>query len=171
MIDDTKRYAQGHLAASHAGWGSFRAAAERYRESPWGTELARLRDDVAEDRHRLEEIATHLGVDVNSGLHRLSQATLSVLGSATRMLHTRGDLGAISEVESLRDAVAAKLAGWEVLLVASAKDHRLSRPDIEGLIARAKDQADRLRTVHLQMAQQVFGHEPVSAPVRRRRHD
>lgn len=170
MTDDTKRYAQGHLAASHAGWGSFRAAAERYRESPWGTELARLRDDVAEDRHRLEEIATHVGVDVNSGLHRLSQATLSVLGRSTRMLHTRGELGGISEVEKLRDAVAAKLAGWEILLVASATDGRLPRPAIEGLIARAKDQADRLRTVHLQMAQQVFNHEPVRSPWHRRQH-
>lgn len=92
-----------------------------------GGELARLRDDVAEDRHRLEEIATHVGADVNSTQHRLSQATLSVLGRLTRMLHTRGELGGISEVEKLRDAVAAKLAGWETLLVASATDGRLPR--------------------------------------------
>lgn len=157
MKDDAKLYAQGHLAAAHAGESAFRAAADRYRESPWGTELARLRDDIALDRRRLEEIASHLGVNVESMVHRLSQAALSVLGGATRMLHTRGELGGITELEKLRDAVAAKLAGWEVLLVASAKDARLSQADIEELIARAKDQTERLRSLHLQMAQQVFG--------------
>ena len=163
MTDHAKLYVKGHLGAAHAGESAFRAAAERYQDSPWGTELARLRDDIAEDRRRLEEVASRLGVKVDSGAHRLSRIALSVLGGATRMFHSRGDLGGITEAEKLRDAVVAKLAGWEVLLTASAKDDRLSRSEIEELIARAKDQSDRLRSLHLQMAQDVFDQGPVSA--------
>jgi hypothetical protein len=168
MTDHAKLYAQGHLAASHAGESAFRAAAHRYRDSQWGPELARLRDDVADDRRSLEQLASHLGVDVGSAVHRVARTSLSVLGGATRWVHTRGDLGPVTEVEKLRQAVAAKLAGWEVLLAASAKDDRLSRTRIEELIARARDQLDRLRSCHLQMAQQVFDHDSVDASEERR---
>lgn len=156
MSDHAKQYAQGHLAAAHAGESAFRAAASRHRESPWGSELARLRDDIAEDRRSLEEIAERLGAGVGSVVQRVSKAALSVMGAATRALHTHGDLGTVTEMEKLRDAVAAKLAGWEVLLVASAQDERLSRSDLEQLIARAKDQLERLRELHLQSAQSLW---------------
>ena len=64
--------------------------------------------------------------------------------------------GLVVELEGLRDAVAAKTAGWQVLQVLAAHDDRIDRNEVDLLVARADDQADRLRRLHLARTEELL---------------
>ena len=52
--------------------------------------------------------------------------------------------------------MAGKAAGWEVLLTLADSEPRLSRERLVELRARAHDQAERLRALHLRAAAEAF---------------
>ena len=149
-------YAMSHLMAAHTGVAMFRAAASRHQGSQWGAELGALTAEIEEDRARLKSILRATGREPGSVPQRAVRYALEGFGYASRALHWGADLSTLAELEKLRNGVAAKIVGWEVLLAAAAHDERLSRVELERLLERGHDQSERLRTVHLQMAQQLF---------------
>lgn len=149
-------YGAGHLMASHSGVAMFRAAASRHEGSPWGAELGALTAEIEADRASLEQIVRTTGGNPGSVAHRTARYALEGMGHASRVLHWPTDLSTLVELEKLRGGVSAKSVGWEILLAAATHDHRLSRVELETLLARAHDQSRRLRTIHLQMAQVLF---------------
>jgi hypothetical protein len=156
MSDDTvASYAQGHLLAAHAGVAMFRSAASRHRGSPWGPELRALAEEVAEDRDSLEGILRRLGRDPGSVPQQAVRFVLGGAGHASRALHWWDALATVSELEKLRNGVAAKTVGWEVLIAAAVHDDRLVGVELAHLLARADDQMSRLRTIHLQLTQEL----------------
>jgi hypothetical protein len=159
MADAVKAYAIGHLAAAHTGVAMFRGAASHLQDSPWGEELSALASEVESDRESIEGFVQRLGGDPHSLPHQAVKIVMEGAGHASRVLHWPAEVLSLSELEKLRNGVAAKTVGWEVLLAAAAHDKRLSRVDIERLIERAHDQSTRLRTLHLQMAQELFSDE------------
>jgi hypothetical protein len=154
--DPVKAYAIGHLGAAHSGVAMFRGAAARLDDSRWREPLSALASEVEADRQSLEAIVHDLGGDPDSLVHRAMRIGMTGAGHTSRVMHWREGLSSLSELEKLRNGVAAKTAGWEVLLAAAAHDDRLSRVDLEQLIERAHDQTARLRELHLQMAQSLF---------------
>ena len=148
-------YLNNHLSGASAGLELFRRAAKHHAGSDRGLELARLTDEVAADRESLRDIMRRLGVEENRAMVALGWAgeragRLKPNGFLVR----RSPLSDIVELESLRIGVAGKLAGWQVLRGVAAHDSRLAREELETLLERAEDQAERLYKLHLQAAQE-----------------
>jgi hypothetical protein len=159
VSDSVKAYAMGHLAAAHTGVAMFRGAASHLRESPWGDALSELVSEVESDRETLEGLVRQLGGNPYSLPHQGLRVAMEGAGRVSRVLHWPAEVLSLSELEKLRNGVAAKTLGWEVLLAAAAHDQRLSRVEIERLIERAHDQSVRLRVAHLQMAEALFSED------------
>jgi len=150
------RYAAAHLAGANTGVGMFKAAATRHRGTAWGEELAELATAVEEDRGRLEGILRRLGVDPDRPPFRVARQALEGTGHASRALHLWMGMPNVVQLEALRNAVAAKAAGWDVLLAACDTYPDLPEDELKELLNRAQDQAERLRQLHTQMARTVL---------------
>jgi hypothetical protein len=134
----------------------FKAAATRHRGTPWGEALAELATAVEEDRGRLEGILRRLGVDPGRPPFRVARQALEGTGHASRALHLWRGMPNVAQLEALRNAVAAKAAGWDVLLAACDTYPDLQEEELQDLLNRANDQAERLRQLHTQMARMVL---------------
>lgn len=147
-------YANNHLTGSSTGLAFFRRVAKQHAGTSRGAELTRLAEEIEQDQRSLRDIMARLGVEENKAL-----TTLGWLGEKVGRLKPNGyvvrrsPLADVIELEGLRSAVGAKLAGWQVLRAAAAHDSRISKEQLETLIERAEDQSARLYKLHLQAAQ------------------
>ncbi len=150
-------YVNDHLAGATAGRDMFRRTAESHAGTELGAALSVLGAEVDEDRDTQLQIMADLGIEPSTP-RILAGQIAEKLGrlKPNATVWSRSPLTDVVEIEGLRVAVAAKAAGWEALLAAAVAEPRLSRVQLEGLLARARDQADRLRTLHLQVARQRF---------------
>jgi hypothetical protein len=146
-------YLNDHLTGATGGLELFRRAAANF-EGDQGKELARLRDEVQEDRESLLSVMRRLGIRENPVL-----VTMGWVGEKLGRLKPNGylvrrsPLADVIEVEGLRVGVHGKLCGWQVLRAAIIDDDRVPTEEIETLIERAEDQQARLYKLHLQVAQ------------------
>ncbi len=150
-------YLNDHLTGATGGLELFRRAAANF-EGGQGEELARLRDEVQEDREALLSVMRRLGVRENPVL-----TTLGWVGEKLGRLKPNGylvrrsPLADVIEIEGLRIGVHGKLCGWQVVRAAIIDDDRVPTSEIETLIERAEDQQARLYKLHLQVAQHHLG--------------
>ena len=154
-------YLNDHLAASTAGVELARRAAKSH-DGERGEELSRLADEIAEDREALRDLMKRLDVAESS-----VKTAAGWLGEkAGRLkpndhLATRSPLSDVLEIEMLRAGTAARICGFQVLRAVAVEDGRLSREELERLIERADDQAERLYKIHLQLAQENLAEQQV----------
>ena len=152
--DQLAIYLNDHFAAATAGVELVRRAAEQH-DGQRGREIARRADDIAADRAALREIMRRLGVEESP-----VKAAAGWVGEKVGRLKpnghlvSRAPLADVLELEGLRAGTAARIAGFQVLRAVAVKDTRLTKTEIEHLIERAEDQAQRLYTIHLQLAQE-----------------
>jgi hypothetical protein len=143
-------YLNDHLAMATAGIELLRRAVGSH-PGDRAEELTRLRDEARADLESLRSVMRRLEVPESRQM-----AALGWLGEKAGRLKPNGYLlrrspmADVIELEGLRAAVQGKLACWQVLRVITVEDERLSQAELETLIDRAEDQADRLRTLHLQ---------------------
>lgn len=147
-------YLNDHLGGATTGLEMFRRAA-RTQGSP---DLARLRDEVQQDRDSLVRLMRAVGVRVRS---------YKVLGGwalekAARFkpnghLLTRSPLSDLVELEALHLGVVGKAGLWRALL--EVPDDRLDRSDLQGLVSRAEGQAQALERLRLDAARAVLGED------------
>lgn len=149
-------YLRNHAAAADAGLDLFRRAAASQRDRPHGAELAVLRDEVDQDR-RTYRLLLH----AVRAPHDLVQSVALRLGERVGRLKPNGHvlrrapLSDLIEVEAMLDAVRAKAAGW--LALSTVTDPPWAgQVDIEELLGRALDQAERLEQIHRVVATHVF---------------
>jgi hypothetical protein len=146
-------YLNDHLTGATGGLELFRRAAAGF-DGDAGEELARLRDEVQEDREALLTLMRRLGISEN-----LAMVTLGWIGEKlgrfkpNGYLVRRSPLSNVIELEGLRVGVHGKLCGWQVLRAATIDDDRVATAEIEALIERAEDQQARLYKLHVQAAQ------------------
>jgi hypothetical protein len=146
-------YLNDHLTGATGGLELFRRAAASF-EGDQGEELARLRDDVQEDREALLSVMRRLGIRENPVM-----VTMGWVGEKLGRLKPNGylvrrsPLADVIELEGLRVGVHGKMCGWQVLRAATIDDDRVPTSEIETLIERAEDQEARLYKLHLQVAQ------------------
>jgi hypothetical protein len=69
-------------------------------------------------------------------------------------LVSRSPLSDVLELEALRAGTAARIAGFQVLRAVAVDDSRITREELETLMERADDQAERLYKLHIQLAQE-----------------
>lgn len=156
MTDDRMLsiYLNNHLTGANGGVDLFRRAASQHRGTDLGNALAALGADVETDRDTLKRLMGRLGISENKPMTLLGKVgervgRLKPNGYIVR----RSPLADVIELEALRDAVAAKKAGWEVLRAVAAKDERITLEEMEELIDRAEAQSDELYRLHLQVTE------------------
>jgi len=145
-------YLNDHLSAATAGVELARRTAKAH-DGERGQELSRLADEIAEDRESLRGLMKRLDVEESS----VKAAAGWLAEKAGRLkpnghLVSRSPLSDVLEVEVLRAGTAARVAGLQA--VRALNDSRVSREELEALLDRADDQAERLYKIHVQLAQE-----------------
>jgi hypothetical protein len=142
-------YLNDHLAMATAGIELLRRASGSH-PGRRAEELTRLRDEARSDLESLRSLMRRLDVPESRPM-----AALGWLGEKAGRLKPNGyllrrsPLADVIELEGLRADVQGRLACWQVLR-AVVKDERVAVAELETLIERAEDQADRLHALHLQ---------------------
>ncbi len=147
-------YLRDHEAASRAGADLFARMSRSQSARSWGPTLAGVAEDVAQDVATLRGLLRATGVRpaVLTGLALRAGERVGRLKPNGHLV-TRAPLSDLVEVEAGLDAVGAKAAGWRALRAVRDVDLPV---DLDELVARADDQAERLRAVHLVVAAAVL---------------
>ena len=150
-------YLNDHLAGAVAGG----ELAKRAQSSNEGTELgdflARLSQEIAEDRTALEGIIDTLGFPQDS----LKQGAAWIAEKVGRLklngqLTGYSDLSRLVELEGLSVGVEAKEALWKSLRGIAGGEPRLDATQLDDLIARASRQREEIEKFRIQAAELAF---------------
>jgi hypothetical protein len=147
-------YLNDHLAASTAGVELVNRAASQ-QDGDRGKELTRLAEEIAEDRESLRALMRRLEIGEDP-----VKTTAGWLGEKLGRLKpnghliSRSPLSDVLELEVLRAGTTARIAGFQVLRAVTVHDDRVSAEELEELLDRAQDQAERLYKLHIQLAQE-----------------
>jgi hypothetical protein len=156
-------YLSDHLAGATTGIELARRARGANEGSRYGAGLARIADEIEQDREDLREVMT--AVDVSPVT---AKQVLAWGGEKFGRLKLNGQIRGYSplsrlvELEGLIIGVTGKLQLWRALSVAAAGDPRLARFDFDALVERAEDQRSRLADLHAEAAAEAFGGDPVA---------
>ena len=147
-------YLNDHLAAATGGVELIRRAAGNH-DGERGAQLNALADESAEDREALRDIMKRLDV-AESTVKKAAGWVGEKVGRLKPNDHlvSRSPLSDVLEIEMLRTGTAARIAGFQVLRAVAVHDSRVTKEELETLIDRADDQAERLYRIHIQLAQE-----------------
>jgi hypothetical protein len=150
-------YLHDHLAGAAGGVELVRRAAKEQADSPVGPGLARLAEDVEQDREALRKLLTDLGMSD----HAVHETFTWLAEKASRLkpngqLIGRSPLTSLIELETIRIALEGKRAGWVSLRLLADHDARLDAELLDRLIVRGVDQADRAEQLRRTVATAVF---------------
>lgn len=148
-------YLQDHHAGATAGLELARRAAGANEESTYGSELAMIAEEIAEDKAALERVMERLGVKP----HFLKDRGAWLLEKAGRLKPndhwlSYSPLSRLLELEGLVVGVTGKLALWESLREAVGES--IDGTGFEVLAERARDQRTRLEALHDRAAGEAF---------------
>ncbi|MEU6136646.1 hypothetical protein [Nocardioides sp. NPDC047086] len=158
MNDDLLHaYLQHHWAGSSAGLAMFERVGRSHSDTDVAARVRQLATEVNEDREQLRQIIVATGAAPS----RIAATTGRAVELAGRFkpngrLVRRSPLSDLFELEALRDAVAAKRAGWQLLRTATEDDARVDALQLDELIRRADDQLARLEDLHLRVGRTVI---------------
>jgi hypothetical protein len=151
-------YLNDHLAGATAGLELARRTASAQRGTTDGPALQQLADEIAQDRESLLAIMRALDVGVQHykvgagwlaekvGRLKLNGAWLS-----------RSPLSSLVELEGLYVGINGKGCLWRTLRVLADSDTRLDPDELDRLVARAEDQAQRVEQMRLRVSGEVLG--------------
>ena len=150
-------YLNDHLAGATLGIGLAQRIAHQHRHSARSSDLRRIHEEIAQDRHSLLEIMDALGVParrykVYGGWAAERLRRLKPNGA----LYRRSGLSTLIELETLRLGVEGKSLIWRTLLVVAAREPRLDESHLRTLLDRARGQIDTLETLRIAAATAVF---------------
>lgn len=150
-------YLHIHLAGAAAGIDLFGSGGRAQRDREIGRMVLALREELIEERQQLVRMARDLGTrdaPVMSTLARIGER----VGRVRRthgVLHRSASADLI-ELETMRDAVAGKIAGWQALLTVVDHHRELDRAELEALLAQGEKQHRLLTEAHQQVAVRVL---------------
>jgi hypothetical protein len=150
-----RTYLQDHHAGATAGLELARRAAGSNAESEYGAELARIADEIAEDRELLEQVMAELGVGPST-LKDAAGWAAEKLGrlKPNNSLVSYSPLSRVVELEGLLIGVTGKLSLWRSLQVSVGES--VDGVDLADLAERAADQRDRLERLRERAAAEAF---------------
>lgn len=150
-------YLRDHLTGATAGLELFERAARARRGTPAGDDLARLAQEIGEDRETYKALMATLGVHVS-----LPKVALAWVGEKVARLKSNGrlvrrsPLSDLVELEVMYLGVAGKEAGWHTLRIVAESDHRLDVDRLDELVARARRQLETLERLRQEEARRLF---------------
>ena len=149
-------YLGDHLTGSSAGAARITDMATRHSDTPMGPELAAIAKEIREERAALRDVIEALGFSTHPLRRVVARvgervAALKPNGRAFR----RSPMTPVLEIELMRAAVNAKMAGWAVLR-AYAEELDLPQAPFSDLIAQSERQSDRLWALHAQALDGAF---------------
>jgi hypothetical protein len=151
-------YLNDHLAAAVGATQLVRRAAGSNRDSRYGEPLARLAEEINEDRHALQDLLKRLGIRADPvkivasvGAERLGRLKLN--GELLRY----SPLSRLEELELLLLGVTGKLALWRALRATLGDDPRAEAADFDRLIERATSQRRRLERLRERAVIEALG--------------
>ena len=155
MSELLRRYIQDHHAGSTVGVEPARRTAGANQDTEFGEPLARIADEIAEDRESLERLMERLGVKP----HPVKDAGGWVAEKLGRLKPNNRLLGysplsRVLELEGLLIGVTGKLALWEALR--DSLGESLDGVDLVALGDRAQDQRARLEDMRRRAAVEAF---------------
>ncbi|MFI5121949.1 MAG: hypothetical protein ACHQJ5_03555 [Vicinamibacteria bacterium] len=155
VSDMLRTYLQDHHAGSTVGLELARRAAGSNEDTEYGTELARIADEIAEDRVTLEQVMDRLGVKA-SAIKDAAGWTAEKFGrlKPNNSLFSYSPLSRVVELEGLVIGVTGKLALWESLRTAVGES--LDGIEFAALSERAADQRSRLEALRKRAAAEAF---------------
>ena len=150
-------YLNDHLLGATVGVELCRRAARGHADAESGPILARLADEIAEDREALISIMTALGVPrrhykVLAGLAGERVGRLKLNGS----LMSRAPTTDLVELEALYLGVTGKVSCWEALSELAPLEPAIDAQQLESLAARGVAQARELKELRQQAAQRAW---------------
>ncbi len=139
---------RNHQAGGRAAVDLFTRAATAQKNRPYGAELDRLAREAREDLDFNEGVMRRVGVPSS----RSQVAALRIgerLGRLKPNGHvlTRAPLSDVIELEGLIATVHIKIAGWQAAQVSGVLEES-ELAELDGLLDRARTQADRLTQMH-----------------------
>jgi hypothetical protein len=150
-------YLNDHLAGATAGVElAHRMARSQAGPGPGGT-MQRLAAEIAQDRSALREVMAGLGIPARA--YKVGAGWLGEKAGRLKLngrLRTRSPLSDLEELEMLRLGVEGKAAGWRTLRVLAESEPRLDAARLDGLMSRARRQADLLEELRVRAAGQVI---------------
>ncbi|MEV5751452.1 hypothetical protein AB0L00_26825 [Actinoallomurus sp. NPDC052308] len=151
-------YLNDHLAGATAGVELARRGAGTHKGKKSGALFRQLAEEIAEDRAALLRIMRTLGVSaqqykVCAGWIAEKIGRLKPNGHLT----SRSPLSDLLELEVMRLGIEGKASGWRTLRAVAEHDDRLSAEELDGLLARARRQADTVEGLRTETAEAIFG--------------
>lgn len=151
------RYMQVHLTGAAAGIDLFRISGEGLTDPTARSTVTKIAAELLDERSRLVRMAEEAG---NGDPRLLSLVTR--LGAQATRLGPNGDwlrhnaLTDLTVLETMRDAVAGKIGGWEALLVVADEHDFLDRGELEALLEQGRRQHEELSQSHRDAARRAF---------------
>jgi hypothetical protein len=145
-------YLNDHLMGATFGLQLFRRAARSQADRPWGPELDKLVEEIAQDREALIDIMTTLQIPrrqykvVAGGLAEVASRFKSNGG-----LVRRSPLSDLVELEAMCLGVTGKVSGWQALQQIDPPVRGLDER-LTDLVERGSAQLARLQDAHRQAA-------------------
>jgi hypothetical protein len=151
-------YLQDHFAGASAGLELARRAAGANEGTPTGAFLARLADEIEEDRDVLAEIMGDLDVRTDPVKNALGWGA-EKLGRLKPNGQLKGysPLSRIVELEGLHVGVSGKLSLWQNLRATFGEE--VADRNLDGLISRATRQLEELAEFRTEAARVAFEDE------------
>jgi hypothetical protein len=134
-------YLNDHLAGATGGLELAKRAAGEYEGTPLGTFLRELRDEIAEDRHTLEELMDRLGVDADKA--KLAVAWAGEKAGRLKLngeVRGRSPLTPVVELEALSLGIDGKRLLW--LALGEVEDLPITKERLAELVGRAERQRE-----------------------------
>lgn len=151
-------YLNDHLAGATAGAELAKRMAGSLSGAPARREMERLAKEIAEDREALLGLMAALGVPVRR--YKVYSAWIAEKlgrGKMNGRLLQRSPLSDLVELEMMRLGVEGKAAGWRTLRTRAEHDDRLDTARLDGLLERARAQADALEQLRVGAAAELLG--------------
>lgn len=150
-------YLHDHLAGAAGGVSLAKHAAKAQRDEPAGPELARLAEEIEEDRASLRSILRDLGISDHAAHEKASVLAEKVAHHKPNgQLVGRSPLDSLIELEAMAVAIEGKRAGWLSLRTVAASDPRLAVDRLDLLVARAIRQAETVESLRRAAAKSIF---------------
>lgn len=147
-------YLNDHLAGSVVGTRLACRIAKHNQGNRYGSEAARLAQEIEQDKVTLEELMEGLGVRKKKA--RLAVAAITETAGRLKpngRLLGYSPLSRVVELEALTVGITGKLELWRSL---KATGERIDGVDPDHLIQRAEDQRNRARDLRLQASREAF---------------
>ena len=151
-------YLNDHLAGATAGTELAKRLAGEAKGEPSGQALARLADDVGEDRAALLAVMATLGVPV-----RRYKEVLGWVGEKVGRLKPNGRILATSPLsrvvglEAMMLGIEGKAALWRTLRARAAGDSRLAVDSFDVLLERAREQVTLVEGLRVRAVTDAIG--------------